>query len=172
MLYKRFRGGRILTLYSTASMPLYILPGRIGSLIQTPTGRLLRRSAHEGDRPTVYSAQFALSHACWLIAYLLAGWTGGALDLIATFAVLAVITLAATAAALALWPAGNPSELEHIPHAVEHEHLHVHDEHHRHDHEGWEGPEPHRHPHRHREMRHKHPYVIDLHHQIWPSHSI
>lgn len=151
-----------------ALLPVWFLLGAGSSLIQTPTGRLLRRSAHEGDRPAVYAAQFALSHACWLIAYPLAGWTGGTLGLEAVFAVLAAVALAATAAALVLWPAGDPVELEHRHEAFGHEHLHVHDEHHRHDHEGWEGPEPHRHPHRHGEVRHKHPYVIDLHHPAWP----
>lgn len=151
-----------------ALLPLWFLLGAGSSLIQTPTGRLLRRSAHEGDRPAVYAAQFALSHACWLIAYPLAGWTGGTLGLEAAFAALAAVALAATAAGLVLWPAGDPVELEHRHGAFGHEHLHVHDEHHRHDHEGWEGPEPHRHPHRHGEMKHKHAYVIDLHHPVWP----
>ena len=35
-----------------------------------------RRSAHPEDRPAVYAAQFALSHACWLVFYPLAGWLG------------------------------------------------------------------------------------------------
>ncbi len=152
-----------------ALLPVWFLLGAGSSLIQTPTGRLLKRSTHEGDRPALYAAQFALSHACWLIAYPLAGWVGGTVGLTAAFAVLAVVTFAATVAALFLWPAGDPLELEHRHEAFEHEHRHVHDEHHHHDHEGWEGPEPHRHPHRHKEMKHRHAYVIDLHHQIWPS---
>jgi len=152
-----------------ALLPVWFVLGVGSSLIQTPTGRLLRRSAHEGDRPAIYAAQFALSHACWLIAYPLAGWVGGSLGLTAAFTVLAVVTLAATLAALALWPARDPGELEHRHETSEHEHLHVHDEHHRHEHEGWEGPEPHRHPHRHAPMKHQHAYVIDLHHPVWPS---
>jgi H+ antiporter protein len=44
------------------------------STILTPSGRLLKRSAHPEDRPAVYAAQFALSHACWLVTYPLAGW--------------------------------------------------------------------------------------------------
>ena len=151
-----------------ALLAVWFVLGAGSSLIQTPTGRLLKRSAHEGDRPAIYAAQFALSHACWLIAYPLAGWMGGTLGLTAAFAVLAVIALASTTAALVLWPADDPLELEHRHEAFEHEHLHVHDEHHRHEHEGWEGPEPHRHAHRHGEVNHKHPYVIDLHHPVWP----
>jgi MFS family permease len=152
-----------------ALLPVWFVLGAGSSLIQTPTGRLLRRSTREGDRPAIYAAQFALSHACWLIAYPLAGWIGGSLGLTAAFTVLAVVTLAATVAALALWPAHDPGELEHRHETSEHEHLHAHDEHHRHEHEGWEGPEPHRHPHQHAPMKHKHAYVIDLHHPVWPS---
>ena len=152
-----------------AMLPVWFILGAGSSLIQTPTGRLLRRSAQAGDRPAIFAAQFALSHACWLIAYPLAGWIGGTLGLTAAFTVLAVLTLAATLAALALWPARDPGELEHRHETSEHEHLHVHDEHHRHEHEGWEGPEPHRHPHRHAPMKHQHAYVIDLHHPVWPS---
>jgi predicted MFS family arabinose efflux permease len=152
-----------------ALLVVWFILGAGSSLIQTPTGRLLRRSAHEGDRPAVYAAQFALSHACWLIAYPLAGWIGGTFGLTAAFTVLALVALTSTAAALALWPAHDPGEVEHLHEALEHEHLHAHDEHHQHTHEGWEGQEPHRHPHGHAPLKHKHPYVIDLHHPVWPA---
>ena len=151
-------------------LPVWFVLGAGSSLIQTPAGRLLRRSAHEGDRPALYAAQFALSHACWLIAYPLAGWVGGTLGLDAAFPLLAGVALAATAAALALWPAEKSGALEHVHDAIEHEHLHVHDEHHHdHRHDGWEKTEPHRHAHRHAPVRHSHPYIIDLHHPVWPA---
>jgi MFS family permease len=155
-----------------ALLAIWFVLGVGSSLIQTPAGRLLRRSADEGDRPAVYAAQFALSHACWLVAYPLAGWIGATLGLTAAFMVLAPVALASTAAALALWPAHDPGEVEHLHEALEHEHPHVHDEHHRHAHAhdgDGEGHEPHRHRHAHAALRHKHPYVIDLHHPIWPS---
>ncbi|MEE9598513.1 MAG: MFS transporter [Acidiferrobacterales bacterium] len=151
-----------------ALLLVWFILGAGSSLVQTPAGRLLRRSAHEGDRPAIYSAQFALSHACWLFAYPFAGWLGSAFDLSTAFTVLALVALIATAAGLLLWTAPDLIELEHLHEATEHEHLHVHDEHHQHVHEGWEGSEPHRHPHRHAPLRHKHPYVIDLHHPVWP----
>ena len=151
-----------------ALLPIWFLLGAGGSLILTPAGRLLARSSQEGDRPAFFAAQFALSHACWLIAYPLAGWIGATFGLTVTFAVLATVALASTAAAFVLWPAHDPAELEHHHPAADHEHLHVHDEHHRHEHEGWEGPEPRRHPHRHDPVRHRHPYVIDQHHTAWP----
>jgi predicted MFS family arabinose efflux permease len=152
-----------------ALLPIWFVLGAGASLIQTPAGRLLRRSAQDGDRPAIYAAQFALSHACWLVAYLFAGWIGSTLGLTAAFTVFAVVTLVSTVAALALWPAHDPGDLEHLHEESEHEHPHFHDEHHQHVHEGWEGPEPHRHPHLHAQMKHKHAYVIDLHHPVWPS---
>lgn len=48
-------------------LPLWFTLGLGYSLAQTPSGRLLRRSAREEDRPALFAAQFALSHACWLI---------------------------------------------------------------------------------------------------------
>ena len=152
-----------------AMLPVWFVLGMGSSLIQTPAGRLLKRSAQAADRPAIYAAQFALSHACWLISYLLAGWIGESFGLSVAFIVLTAITVASTVTAMFLWPADDPSELEHAHEATEHDHLHTHDGHHQHEHEGWEGPEPHRHPHHHAPVRHKHAYVIDLHHPVWPS---
>ena len=154
-------------------LPIWFLLGAGGSLILTPAGRLLARSAHEGDRPAHFAAQFALSHACWLIAYPLAGFVGATFGLTAAFAALAIVALASTAAAFVLWPAYDPGEVEHVHEALEHEHLHVHDEHHPHTHEDGqeqgEGQEPHRHRHRHARVKHKHRFVVDLHHPTWPN---
>lgn len=46
-----------------------LLVGLGYSAVLTPSGRLLRRSAHAQDRPALFAAQFALSHACWLVTY-------------------------------------------------------------------------------------------------------
>lgn len=152
-----------------ALLAIWLALGAGSSLIQTPASRLLRRSAHEGDRPALYAAQFALSHGCWLAAYPLAGWIGRMLGLDAAFAIFACIALIGTFLAFRLWPADDHVTLEHRHDAIQHEHPHVHDEHHQHVHQGDEGPEPHRHLHRHDAGRHSHPYVIDLHHPIWPA---
>lgn len=152
-----------------ALLLIWVALGVGSSLIQTPAGRLLRRSAHEGDRPAVYSAQFALSHACWLMTYPLAGWVGASLGLSAAFTVLAGIVLVGTVAALVVWPANDQIELVHRHEATLHQHRHLHDAHHQHTHEGWEGPEPHSHPHRHAPLKHRHAFVIDLHHMAWPG---
>lgn len=152
-----------------ALLPLWFLLGAGMSFIQTPSGRLVRRSSNDDDRPAYYAAQFALSHACWLICYPLAGWLGAVWGLGAAFAVLAAIVVVSTLTALALWPPEELTVLPHVHDAMDHEHPHIHDEHHRHEHEGWEGPEPHRHPHRHARQRHSHDFRIDHHHAQWPT---
>ncbi|HSA83190.1 MAG TPA: MFS transporter [Geminicoccaceae bacterium] len=171
-------GGALMAVGMAAGMTMPALAGLLAiwfvigigsSLVQTPGGRLLRRSAQEEDRPTLFAAQFALSHACWLLTYLVAGVVGNAIGPMSTFGLLGLLVVVASGLALRLWPAPDPELLEHEHAAVQHEHLHRHDEHHQHEHEGWEGPEPHRHPHRHRPVRHRHRFVIDLHHQHWPA---
>jgi MFS family permease len=152
-----------------AFLSLWFVLGLGSSLVQTPAGRLLRRSANERDRPAIYAAQFALSHASWLVGYLLAGWAESAFGLSVAFAILGLGGAGAIVLALILWPADDPTEREHRHDALTHEHLHFHDQHHPHDHEGREGPEPHRHPHGHTAMKHRHAYVIDTHHPVWPK---
>ena len=139
------------------------------SLIQTPAGRLLRASCLPADRPALFSAQFSLSHACWLLTYPLAGWLATRWGMSPAFAVMTGLLAASVWAASRAWPAARSTELEHTHGSLEHSHLHVHDEHHQHQHEGWEGPEPHSHPHHHEPVRHRHAFVIDLHHRRWPG---
>src|SRR5215213_3712941 len=95
-----------------ALLALWTLMGIGYSAVQTPTGRLLRRSAQPSDRPAVFAAQFALSHACWLVTYPIAGWFGNTIGLSVTALVLAAITLAGVIAASILWPAGDPDVIE------------------------------------------------------------
>ncbi|ODT21993.1 MAG: MFS transporter [Kaistia sp. SCN 65-12] len=105
------------------------------SATQTPSGRLLRRSAHAEDRPAVFAAQFALSHACWLITYPLAGWLGASMPLAGLAALFGVATLLAVILAALVWPAGDASIVEHDhpelpsghPHLTEHGDRHNHD---------------------------------------------
>lgn len=117
------------------------------SLTQTPTGRLLRRSARPEDRPAIFAAQFALSHACWLITYPLAGRFGASFGLDATFLIMAGIAGLGVACALMLWPAAEPEALPH-----EHPEL----------------PEGHPHLREHSEDGHCHVVVIDDLHHHWP----
>jgi predicted MFS family arabinose efflux permease len=149
--------------------PIWFLIGLGWSLVQTPAGRVVNRSSSPADRSAFFSAQFALSHACWLIFYLVAGQLGTRFGVETTALVLSVVVLFTTALAARLWPRHDEAVLMHAHPEKFHEHKHTHGLHHDHDHEGWEGLEPHSHPHRHRPVRHTHKYVIDDHHAIWPE---
>lgn len=72
--------------------------------ILTPSGRLIRRSGAGEDLPALFAAHFALSHACWLVTYPLAGWAGAALGMAAAMALLTVLAIAGLVLALWLWP--------------------------------------------------------------------
>jgi MFS family permease len=104
------------------------------SLTQTPIGRIINRSAREADRGAVFAAQFALSHACWLVTYPLAGWIGAGAGLSAAAMTLAIIGAAGLAAVLRLWPADDQTVLPHdhpdLP--PDHPHLAEHGPHHAH----------------------------------------
>lgn len=132
-------------------LPLWFVIGAGYSMAQTPSGRLLRRSSHPEDRPALFAAQFALSHACWLLNYPLAGWAGASLGLPATSLVLALIGGTAVAAAARLWPAGEPDLVDHSHDDLPSDHPH------------WsEGVVDGR-------NRHAHAYVIDDLHAAWPQ---
>lgn len=120
------------------------------SLAQTPTGRLLRRSSHEEDRPSLFSAQFALSHAAWLFAYPLAGWAGVAIGMNGISLLLGLIALAATLIAIRIWPVADPVYIEHS-----HDDL---DDTHSHWHQGETTGA----------RRHSHAFVVDDLHPTWP----
>lgn len=132
-------------------LPLWFALGLGYSLAQTPSGRLLRRSSQPEDRPALFAAQFALSHACWLITYPLAGWLGAKAGLPVTFVALAVVAGCAVALAIWLWPARDPDEIEHIHETLESGHPHI------------AGAIRIR-----AGYRHRHAFVIDSHHPEWP----
>lgn len=113
--------------------------------VLTPSGRLLRRSSNPGDRPTLFAAQFALSHACWLMTYPLSGWLMTAFGAFAALAGLSALALLGAVLALRLWPNSDPLEIAH-----------------RHD------DLPPGHPHLRGGREHVHPYVIDDLHRRWP----
>lgn len=149
--------------------PIWFLIGIGWSVVQTPAGRIVNRSSSMADRSSYFSAQFALSHACWLIFYPVAGQFGTHLGIEPTALLLGTVILVFTTVAARLWPRDDQDVLFHVHEEVSHEHKHIHDLHHQHDHEGWEGPEPHSHPHLHEPVRHEHPFVIDDHHTVWPK---
>lgn len=128
-------------------LPLWFVLGLGYSLAQTPSGRLLRRSSQPEDRPALFAAQFALSHACWLITYPVAGWLGVKAGLPATFLALGVLAGLAVIIASRLWPAHDPEEIDHDHPALAPDHPHL------------AGAGHH----------HRHAFVIDSDHSEWPG---
>ena len=130
-------------------LPLWMVLGVGYSLAQTPSGRLLRRSAHAEDRPALFAAQFALSHACWLITYPLAGWLGANISLTASFVGLAVVAGSALLVSIVIWrPAHDQESIKHTHENLPGDHAHI---------DGQDG------------VDHEHPYVIDDQHRRWPN---
>ncbi|MDT8854008.1 MFS transporter [Paracoccaceae bacterium Fryx2] len=129
-----------------ALIALWAVIGFGFSLTQTPIGRIVNRSAREADRGAVFAAQFALSHAGWLVTYPLAGWIGAGAGLSAAALVLAGIGAAGVVAVLRLWPATDPDAIGHS-----HENL------------------PLDHPHLEGQRHHTHRFVIDEEHPRWAS---
>ena len=130
-------------------LPLWMVLGVGYSLAQTPSGRLLRRSAHAEDRPALFAAQFALSHACWLITYPVAGWLGANISLTASFVGLAVVAGSALLVSIVIWrPAHDQESIRHTHENLPGDHAHI---------DGQDG------------VDHEHPYVIDDQHRRWPN---
>ena len=111
---------------------LWALIGFGFCLTQTPIGRIINRSAREADRGAVFAAQFALSHACWLVTYPLAGWVGAGGGLSVAALLLAGIGALGLVAVLRIWRAEDESVLSHdhpdLP--PDHPHLSQHGSHH------------------------------------------
>jgi MFS family permease len=127
-------------------MALWFVLGLGYSTAQTPSGRLLRRSANQEDRPALFAAQFALSHACWLLFYPLAGWLGVHYGMPVTFVMLGSAGALAVWVVLQVWPAQDPEVIEH-----EHPEL------------------PAGHEHTRGGVRHTHAFVVDDQHPSWPN---
>lgn len=128
---------------------LWALTGIGYSATLTPQGRLLRRSAHSEDRPAVFTAQFALSHVCWLITYPLAGQAMTAWGMGPTLGILGLVGVTGLALALRLWPEGDPVVIPHTHDDLPPDHPHL-KEHGR---------------------KHAHAFVIDDEHHAWPTHG-
>ncbi len=117
------------------------------SLTLTPASRALRRSASAEDRPGLFAAYFALSHACWLIAYPVAGLVSSIWGTNAAFLVLGVLSAIGSIATWLLWPSDDPDILSHRHEGLAPEHPHL----------AGGGPE------------HAHAFVIDDLHGRWPD---
>lgn len=118
------------------------------SAVMTPSGRVLRRSAHTEDRAAVFAAQFTLSHLCWLLSYPLAGWGLAHYGLQPALLGLACLAFGGVLLALRLWPKSDPSEVEHTHDNLPRDHPHL------------QGGT----------RRHSHTLVIDADHPHWGKH--
>ncbi|MEN8348309.1 MFS transporter [Acinetobacter nosocomialis] len=130
-------------------LALWFVLGIGYSVSQTPTGRLIRKSASSENRTALFAAQFAFSHACWLITYPLVGWLSTHFGTLFTFIPMAIIALSALSFAYFIWPKNDDLVLSHTHHDLPagHEHLV------NHSHNG----------------EHAHEYVIDDYHHKWPK---
>jgi|TARA_R110000868_G_scaffold141256_3_gene357585 H+ antiporter protein len=146
----------VATMLASAALPgysvllgLWVIIGVGYSVTQTPAGRLIRRSSNPEDRPALFAAQFALSHAAWLVTYPLAGWLGASAGLPVTFLVMAAVAALGLVAALRLWPVDDPVIIEHTHDDLPADHPHLNG-----------SPD---------KRAHAHGFVIDAEHTVWPG---
>ncbi|HCI4019186.1 MFS transporter [Pseudomonas alloputida] len=137
--------GAFVSSYS-ALVVLWVVLGAGYSLAQTPSGRILRRSSSAQDRPALFAAQFALSHACWLITYPLAGWLGASVSLTVAFVGLGLLAGFAWTLSKWIWHPDHEHEV------VSHQHDDLSEDH----------------PHVADGKSHAHSFVIDELHRKWP----
>ena len=151
-------------------LAIWFMIGIGWSLVQTPAGRVVNRSSSVSDRPSYFSAQFSLTHACWMIAYPVAGQLGLLLGIETTAFLFAMAIASFTALGAILWPGDETPALEHTHDSMAHSHGHNHDDHHQHhDEDGTDDDEvSHKHEHKHAAVTHSHVFFIDDHHPHWP----
>ena len=106
-------------------LALWFVLGIGYSVSQTPTGRLIRKSADSQNRTALFAAQFALSHACWLITYPMVGWFSSHMGTIYAFIPMASLALVALIFATIVWnkEAELPIFHNHADLPADHEHL-------------------------------------------------
>lgn len=80
-----------------AVVVMWFVLGCATSAVLTPAGAVVNAVVAPDERPAAYAAHFSLSHACYLLAYPVAGWVG---DLAGVATSTVVLALAATAATL------------------------------------------------------------------------
>ena len=88
---------------------LWFVLGAANSTILTPSSRLLRDASTEETRPYVFTAQFSLSHACYILTYPLAGWVGAMAGLGWAAVALTIIAMIGSAGAFLSWPPHHPA---------------------------------------------------------------
>ncbi|WP_314341255.1 MFS transporter [Acinetobacter guillouiae] len=130
-------------------LALWFLLGVGYSVSQTPTGRLIRKSALSENRTALFAAQFAFSHACWLIAYPLVGWLSTNIGTLFTFIPMAIIATVSFFIALRLWSKEDEISFEHVHTDLPEDHKHILENQ--------------------KNGVHIHEYMFDEYHQKWPK---
>ncbi|SMC47111.1 MFS transporter [Primorskyibacter flagellatus] len=128
----------------------WIAFGAASSLVLTPGGLVITRSASQTDRAAVFAAQFSLSHAGWLVAYPLAGWLAGTVSLEPALLILSGLCALVAMMAMRVWPAHDPLERLHSHPELPDDHPHLRNV-------PASGPQ----------HRHVHAFRIDEFHPIW-----
>ncbi len=99
--------------------------GLASSLVLTPGGLVIARSADAKDRASVFAAQFSLSHAGWLVAYPLAGWLAVWIGLENALVALSVLCALTVLAATRVWKASDTSKVAHCHPELAPDHPHL-----------------------------------------------
>ncbi len=141
-----------LTLPIAGLLALWTGFGLASSLVLTPGGLIITRSAKPADRPSVFAAQFSLSHAGWLLAYPLAGWLATWVALETALILLSGLCALVTLAAMRVWPATDPVARAHSHPELPDDHPHLHDT-------PANGPD----------HQHSHAYYVDKLHPTWAT---
>lgn len=94
-------------------LAVYVGFGMAASLVLTPGGLVVARSARAADRPAVFAAQFSLSHAGWLVAYPLAGVLATRAGLEPALLILSAATVVVALVGARVWPTRDPVERVH-----------------------------------------------------------
>jgi MFS family permease len=97
-------------------LTLWFLLGAGNSTILTPSARLLRDASTEETRPYVFTAQFSLSHACYILTYPLAGWAGAVMGLSPAALALTIVAMVGSAGAFLSWPRDDTPAVLNVEH--------------------------------------------------------
>lgn len=142
--------GSLLATRYPVLLALWLVMGAGYGMTLIPVGRALRRSSAPEDRPALFASYFALSHACWLIAYPVAGLVSASVNPGAAFLTLSALCATGLIAGTLLWPRRDPEQITH-------------------DHATLAADDPHLIEHQLEGGAHTHAYVIDDRHRRWPG---
>ena len=81
---------------------LWVLNGAGQALIAIPSSTLVASHTSTDERGRAFAAQFAITHACWLISYPLVGHLAGALGPPIAFSICGIACLAITVVAVVI----------------------------------------------------------------------